>query len=335
MRIRHRAGGRAIAKIQPLSASRQVLFHQLLVAARKTVLGDALSETLASLDPKKVKSQIQIYVPADVQKILAVAGIRDEYVFPSPIVLEARPSLLGYYRLLLGISQKAFYETRGGRGRFKGMEEKGRISPSHKAHLPDLCRVMGDALADLVRQISPSITIRDVKELPLLTIGSQFQGANNVNIGKRAVEAMQLSVREIVKSYVVREEASKIVVKNASGRLVSIVFGADPDVRIEEEVGDGQIHPKVAIEVKGGTDTSNAHNRAGEAEKSHQKAKRRGFNDFWTVIAEKGLDLKKLKDESPTTNKWLDVSQVLGRQGQDWDEFKRSLAVAVGIPLDE
>jgi len=49
-------------------------------------------------------------------------------------------------------------------------------------------------------------------------------------------------------------------------------------------------HNIVAIEVKGGTDVSNAHNRAGEAEKSHTKAKGKGFRDFWTIISKKGLD---------------------------------------------
>ena len=36
---------------QPLSPSRQVIFHQMLVATRKTALIDALSETLASSIP--------------------------------------------------------------------------------------------------------------------------------------------------------------------------------------------------------------------------------------------------------------------------------------------
>lgn len=87
------------------------------------------------------------------------------------------------------------------------------------------------------------------------------------------------------------------------------------------------------MEIKGGTDRSNAHNRAGEAEKSHQKAKAEGFRDFWTIIAKKGLDTEKLKRESPTTNSWFDAAQVLGREGSDWEEFRNRLAGQVGIPL--
>jgi hypothetical protein len=40
---------------KPLSPSRQVVFHQMLVAARKSVLMDALSEALAQVDPNITK----------------------------------------------------------------------------------------------------------------------------------------------------------------------------------------------------------------------------------------------------------------------------------------
>jgi len=74
-----------------LSPSRQVVFHQMLVAVRKTVLMDALCELLGQLEPTVTKKQILAYVPADAQKILAAAGIRDEHVFPVPSVLEKKP----------------------------------------------------------------------------------------------------------------------------------------------------------------------------------------------------------------------------------------------------
>ncbi|MEW6667256.1 MAG: XcyI family restriction endonuclease [Thermodesulfobacteriota bacterium] len=76
-----------------------------------------------------------------------------------------------------------------------------------------------------------------------------------------------------------------------------------------------------------------AHNRAGEAEKSHQKAKGEGYRDFWTIIAKKGLKITKLQAESPTTNSWFDVPQILGREGPDWDEFCERIAGQAGIPL--
>jgi hypothetical protein len=87
--------------------------------------------------------------------------------------------------------------------------------------------------------------------------------------------------------------------------------------------------------VKGGTDVSNAHNRAGEAEKSHLKAKEKGFRDFWTIISKHGLELAKLKQESQTTTEWFDVTALLARKGEDWEAFQARLAGAVGIPIDK
>ena len=54
---------------------------------------------------------------------------------------------------------------------------------------PDLerfCAVVSENLAELVRQLSPKITARDVAELSLLTLGAQLYGSNNNAIGKQA-----------------------------------------------------------------------------------------------------------------------------------------------------
>jgi hypothetical protein len=318
--------------MKSLSPSRQVAFHQLLVAARKTCLIDALGEALGEIDPKLLKKQISDYVPADAQRILASAGIRDEHVFPVPAVLELKPTLIGYYRLLLGISQKRFYRTGTGMSPFKSMEERGHVNPKRRPPLESFCAQMSEQLADLVRQISPKITMRDVGELPLITLGAQFYGANNNTIGRKATLDVFLSVAEIVKEFVVIQDSRKMTVVNASKRRVFIALSSDPDIRIQEEFED-TLRNKVAIEIKGGTDVSNAHNRAGEAEKSHQKAKKLGFRDFWTIISKAGLNVEKLKQESPTTNSWFDVAQVLGREGDDWKEFRSRFADSVGIPL--
>lgn len=317
--------------LKPLSASRQVIFHQLLVSARKTWLMDALSDALGSIDPVEIKKQLTKYVPSDVQQILASAGIRDEHVFPTPAILQAKPTLVGYYRLLLGIPQKSFYGSGTGMGKFKSMELRGTLNLTQKNVLPDFCATMSKALADLVRQMSPSISERDVKELPLITIGSQFQGSNNTKIGKQATASAFLAISEIVKDHIIERTERRLIIKNSAGRRVTIQLGSDPDVGLLEEF-EGQWRKKVAIEIKGGTDRSNAHNRAGEAEKSHQKARNAGFRDFWTVISKKGLDMKKIVAESPSTNSWFDVSEVLGQEGSDWEDFHSRLAGEVGIP---
>ena len=261
---------------------------------------DALSDALSQLSQEIVKKQIQDYVPGDVQKVLAAAGLRDEHVFPVPAVLEVKPSLVGYYRLLLGAPQKTFYKGSTGMSRFKAMEDPGTISKNTRPWIPTFCAAMATPLAELVRQI-PKITERDLHELPLRTFGSQLQGSYNTQIGKTAMRDVFIAIQEIVTRYVVAKTDCKLTLTNSARRHVEIALAHDPDVRIQEQVGD-QVHYKVAIEVKGGTDVSNVHNRAGEAEKSHQKAKKSGFPEFWTIISKQGLNLPKLQSESPTTN---------------------------------
>lgn len=308
-------------------------FYQLLVAARKKWFMDALSAALAALDQTLVKAEIAEYVAADVQKILAAAGLRDEYVFPLPTVIKNKPSLIGYYRLLLGAPQKSFYKGSTGMGRFKSMEEMGAISTKQEMLVPDFCRVMAGRLSELVRQI-PGITERDLRELPLLTFGSQLQGSNNTQIGKAAMQEVFAAITEVVGKYVTEKGPKRLTLMNAAGRKVIISLSHDPDVSVQEMVGD-RVHSKVAIEVKGGTDVSNAHNRAGEAEKSHVKAKHKGFKDFWTIISKQGLEMHKLAAESQTTTEWFDVTELLARKGRDWENFKQRLAGAVSIPLKD
>ncbi len=313
--------------------TRQIGFHHQLVAARKLWLAEALAEALADSDAPQIKRELSKYAPSDAVRILAAAGIRDEHVFPTPTVLERKPTLVGYYRLLLGSPQKTFYGAGSGMGQFKSMEAAGTLTERQSAGLPEFCAVMCEALAELVRQIDPVVTKRDVGDLPLLTLGQQFQGANNNKIGQHATQEVFLTVVEIVKTHIVSRNKNQIVVKNASGRKVLLTRASDPDISVEEEGAGGRIHKNVAIEIKGGGDKSNAHNRVGEAEKSHQKAKQEGFREFWTLIALKDLSLPKLKKESPTTSQWFDVLQVLAREGPDWERIREHLTQATGIPL--
>jgi hypothetical protein len=273
----------------------------MLMAARNTVLMDALSEALGQIDPSIAKKQILVYVPAGALKILAAAGIRDEHVFPIPAVLEKKPTLVGYYRLLLGVSQKRFYRKGAGMSPFRSMETRGILNAKKRPNVERFCTVMAENLAELVRQISPRITGRDVLELPLLTLGAQLYGSNNNAIGKQATLDVFVSVVEIVKKFVVSQDSTKITVHNASERKVIVALSSDPDIRIQEEF-EGKLRNILAIEIKGGADVSNAHNRAGEAEKSHRKAKKQDFRDYWTIISLAGVDPAMLKQESPTTN---------------------------------
>lgn len=310
--------------------SRQIAFHELLVIARQSWLIDAVKEAIADADPNRLRSELASFVPDDAHQLLAVAGIPDEYVFPLPALLEAKPTLVGYYRLLLGSPQKSFYGTGSGMGTFKSMEENGNLTKNQIDALPEFCAAMSTALADMVRQLSPRMSKRDLIELPVMTLGQKFQGANNNTIGQEAVKGVFRVIKDIVQAYVIDEDETTITVKNPNGVNFQLVLASDPDVRVEEISATSTVH-RLALEIKGGADASNQYNRIGEAEKSHIKAKAEGYRDFWTVIRTNTLDAT-AKSQSPTTMAWFDVVQILSQDGPDWERFANEIAHVTGVP---
>lgn len=310
------------------SPQRQIAFHQLLIAARKEILGEALKKTLADVDPEVIAAELSQYAPSDARRALAESGIRDEMVFMTPSLIKADPILLGYYRLLLGVSKKIFYTADTGLSRFARMEQMATLTEWHEQHLGTLCKAMNTVLGELVMQISPRVTSQDIYELPLLTLGSQFQGSNNNVLGQAATLEVFLALKDVFEGRIESETERAIEFNNTDGVPTRIVMSADPDVSVEQKIND-EWRLVVAIEIKGGTDRSNAHNRAGEAEKSHQKVKDK-TDHIWTLITMKGLSLDQLKIESPTTKEWYDIAHILSREGDDWFRFKDNLTALVG-----
>jgi hypothetical protein len=313
--------------------ARQTFMHEGLVTMRASVLRPTLLSTLASLDPTVISNEMNAYAPAPARGALAAVGIRDDLVFVVPCVLEARPSLLGYYRLLLGVSQKQFYGRRSGLGRFKTMEMGNRLRTQVAPLLPHLCESINDAMGQMVTTLTPSVSVEDIEQLPLLALGAQLDGSWRTRIGDKATKMVFARIKEIIASCgvtFVETDLTSLSLTNSSGREVKVALAADPDVVIQEEAASGILMLKVAIEIKGGTDQSNAHNRAGEAEKSHRKVSN-DARDFWTVISYAGMDLDVLKRESPTTRQWFDVGEVDSRAGTSWTRLQDEVKVAIGI----
>lgn len=117
-----------IMKLHLPSSNLQVNLATALETFRKIYLQQALSQAIKSIDLELLNRELQKFAPANELKQLAGLGLRGEFVFPVPSLLVANPKLIGYYRLLLGYSQKEFF-NKGGLGRFKSMEEKGRLTP--------------------------------------------------------------------------------------------------------------------------------------------------------------------------------------------------------------
>ena len=305
-------------------------FYQLLVGARRRWLTDALVSTLAQVPIADIQADLAVHAPAAARQALASTAIRDEFIFPTPCVLVANPSLVGYYRLLLGLSQKGFYTAQTGMAPFKTMESKGTISASQRAMLPAFCSEMGRVLGDLIIQAGPSLTVRDVEDLQVLTLGPQFRGSNNNVIGQQAIADVFLAIQQIAGTAITDYSATMIDVAGRTGRAFKITLASDPDVTIQEHAGNASTNV-LAIEVKGGTDASNAYNRGGEAEKSHAKARLDGYRECWTVIKIRGVQFSRLRQGSPTTNAWFEVAEIVGQTGPDWEHFKRRMQVILDL----
>jgi hypothetical protein len=121
-----------------------------------------------------------------------------------------------------------------------------------------------------------------------------------------------------------------IEVKNAAGRIVQIAFAADPDITIIERLATTEAMPNTSIEIKGGSDVSNVHNRIGEAEKSHLKAKAEGFTRFWTIVRAK-VDPALAKQQSPTTTEFFSLDDIQNTSHPGHKRFKALLHQAIGI----
>lgn len=301
-------------------------------AIEKEYLQEALLTTAENIPILERDRQLAEYVGEKGLTLLGKYGLRGELLFAIPSILEENPKLLGYYRLLLGHSQKVFYTTATGLSRFKKMEETGRVSSQNQEMIPLLCRRINEQAFLLARALD-TISRERLNHLTILTLGPQLRGGTNNRIGQQAILNVFEIIHKIVEKQVIEELSTPtlIVLKNASGRNVFIRFASDPDIVIEEETS-GEPHLILAIEIKGGTDQSNIHNRIGEAEKSHQKAKGKGFSKFWTIVNTLAFDEGKARQESPTTNRFYRLDDLQNDSSPEYLHFKEQIVLLVGIP---
>jgi len=291
---------------------------------------DALLATVGQLDTRKIDKELATFAtPLSLRK-LASWGLRGELVFPVPEVLKANPCLLGYYRLLLGFSQKEFYTTASGLARFKPLEERGNLGTPQAAALPDLCRAISTSAHRFVQGVG-TLSATSIHDLTLLTLGPQLRGGKLNLLGSKATQRVFDLIRSSVKSAIMASTPQKLELRNAAGRTVVVEFAADPDITIRESLPSGDFRNLVAIEIKGGRDVSNVHNRIGEAEKSHQKARKKGFTECWTIVGVAKLDPSIAKKESPSTDRFFHLDNISTKKGSQYSQFRERLLALVGI----
>lgn len=312
----------------------QIDFAFELKRFRALYLHSALSETVRDMDIAELDRQLAEYVPKADLATLAKYGLRAELLFAVPLVLESNPHLVGYYRLLMGYSQKDFYGRDKGFGAsiFKLMEAKGKASTAALSALPQLCEAFCSSASTLLAGVGSLQVTRELfDDLSLLTVGPQLRGGANNKRGSEGIVRVFEIIREIVAHATAEVRGGAIEVNSATGRKVLIEFAPDPDIIIREEMAHQHYRNVVAIEIKSGTDHSNIHNRIGEAEKSHQKARQRGYTECWTVVNVSRLDMTKAKGESPSTDRFYSLSALSLKAGEEYDDFSRRVLSLTSI----
>ncbi len=310
----------------------QIEFSVALAEIRRLYLQEALSDTVRNLHIVTLDQQLGGMVPVKSLAMLAAHGLRAELIFPAPMLFEANPHLLGYYRLLYGFSQKGFYTAATGIGPFKGMEARGVISKACAPNVEALCAALVPCGNALLEGIGPTQISRELlDDLTLLTVGPQLRGGANVKKGAAGIVRVFEAIYGIVKDAAVSFDQSRIAVRNAAGRMVYVEFAPDPDIIIREEMAAASFAEKIAIEVKAGEDFSNIHNRIGEAEKSHQKAKGRGYVECWTVVNVDRIDMAMARRASPSTNRFYRLSDIVPGTGTEYTDFRNRVISLIGI----
>lgn len=310
----------------------QIGFAHKLVALRQTHLQPALLATAATLDIAELDRQLASVAPPQSLQKLASVGLRGEALFATPLLVSARPALLTYYRTLLGYSQKEFYKAGSGLTVFRRAEEGFGLSAKAIDALPALCRCLNAQACELLLGIDAlPLTGHLLNELSLLSVGPQLRGGTNNTRGESGID----QVFEIILSALAHAKpevsGKAISLVNASKRTIVVQIAADPDIVIQEVLASGECVPLVAIEVKAGTDASNIHNRIGEAEKSHLKAKARKFTKFWTIVNVDALDLEFAHQQSPTSNQFFKLSELQALGSDSRKQFVDYIIALVGI----
>ena len=211
------------------------------------------------------------------------------------------------------------------------MESEGILTKPTGALLEPLCESPIESSWILVNGL-PRLSQDTLNSLTLLTIGPQFRGSRNVHLGIEAIRTAFALIKTIVSARISEEGQAHLEILNAARRVYRIEFSPDPDIAIQQVLEDGSLRNRIAIEVKGGTDFSNIHNRLGEAEKSHQKARGHGFTQFWTVINVKAvIEPTVWKQETPTTNEVFYLERITDIGSEEYARFREYLVSELGM----
>lgn len=206
-------------------------------------------------------------------------------VFSHPKLLREHPRLIGYYRNVSVLSQKATtYITGINTLRF---EEKGKTNLKESQAL-SLAMLFNQHISLIIDSTLGELHQDEIKGLLFASTGAQIDGSWRNSIGEEAEKVVQtLLSQEVIKgkllvAFIMRsngdivtpdKETTERIIKNIrdiKGLMLtnkkSILFSSEPDITVIDKTGKSQM----VIEVKGGTDPAGALERYGAAKKSFE-----------------------------------------------------------------
>ncbi|MBK7725420.1 MAG: XcyI family restriction endonuclease [Dehalococcoidia bacterium] len=289
----------------------QIAFAVRLEQMEEQQLGAALARVVQIIGVSAIDAEMARAVPPLALNKLAAYGLRGETFFPLVCLLQESPRLLGYYRLLYGLSQKEFF--RGNLQRFKRMEDTGTLTADTTAKLAEVLDVLVGTGVSLLDNLS-NVSIQRIRDLQLLTRPPAPRSRLNT-IGQAATEMVFRRIRQaIADTSVLSQTATTITLLNAAGRTVSVSFSATPtSLSLKRSIQEFATRWPLRSR---GADRSNIHNRLGGREVT-QRRKRRGSrsSDYY----QRSGALATAQTESPDDeNLFFNLDGITDPSDEEW-----------------
>lgn len=257
-------------------------------------------------------------------------------VFAHPKLLREHPQLVGYFRNVAVLSQKATkYLSNIDPKRFES--EKPDELPEQTAAA--LAQLFNEHISLIIENAFVSFREEELRGLLFASTGAQIDGSWRNAIGEEAEKVVQVMLvkeiirRKILNGFIQREgmkvesfDTAKVeqVVKNIrtiKGVLLtnqkSVLFSSEPDITVV----DGNGKSELVIEVKGGTDPAGALERYGASKKSLEHSLKENKNVKTCFLASCITDeVERRVRKDKTISKFFNLTEIITNENNK-EEF--------------
>lgn len=218
-------------------------------------------------------------------KMISQSELNMIQVFAHPKLLREHPHLIGYYRNVSVLSQKAAkYLSKTDTKRF----EEYKKSDLTETQALSLSFLFNEHISLIIETAFGEFEEKEIHGLLFASTGAQIDGSWRNSIGEEAEKIVQIILtqevirQKLLQAFIMRingeieiptnDNIEKIIknIKEIKGLMLtnqkSILFSSEPDLTIIDKTGKTEL----VIEVKGGTDPAGALERYGASKKSFE-----------------------------------------------------------------